>query len=561
MLKTTGPSGPVSHNVRNPQLTQTNRTVLMNLTSEKKAPAVGAIHAVSLPPEITIPVMDAAEVSGFGFRHYPTVDSLLESAAPSSQGCVLISGGLDSASLATISRLQSHFYTIPVIVLLNTDSAESAVELMRHGVFSVMTRPFEHQKLVSTMTAAVQSSINNQTTIDSCREASLRMGEATEKELEVLVLIMEGRKNKEIAAALGITVRAVEDRRFRLMKKVGVESVAELVALAVTARYYDQGFTAGSLRTTSISTPKQFVKGIEVWAPSADESHLFLSQSCYRDAAALQEATRGVTFRHGEGLPGDVWQRRAPAFLKEIITSDFVRSGAAGAVGVTAAVGFPVFANGKVASVVLILLDSRHQVKAAFESWRVDPKSEALRLVNGTYINCERLRRLSEFVQLPIGQGLAGVAAEQGRPYVGARFADDGNAVRGLAFAAEQLISGVCLPLTDSGSVVSDVFTLFNAETNPVFSILQIWKANETGLSLTAEYVDGIPSLAAQMIKAGPIHDSIAFEAWRTGSPIVADNGSSSRIVLSPTSPAPSFGIAIPTLIKGKVVAVAVLAN
>lgn len=533
----------------------------MNTTSNQETVSAGVIHAVSLPPETTIPVLDAAEVSGFGFRQYPGVESLLESAAPSSQGCVLIAGNHDGNSIAVINRLQSHFYTLPVIVLLETNSADSAVELMRLGVFSVLTRPFEHQKLVSTMTSAVQSSVSNQAAIDLCREASLRMNEATEKELEVLVLIMDGRKNKEIALALGITVRAVEDRRFRLMKKVGVESVAELVALAVTARYYDQGFTSGSLRTTSIPEPQQCLKGIEVWVPSVDGACLQLSQSCYRDAVAFQEATTGVTFRHGEGLPGVVWQRRAPAFLKEIINSDFVRSGAAGAVGMTAAAGFPVFCNEKIVAVLLLLLDSRHQVKAAFESWRADPQTESLRLVNGTYINCERLRRLSEFIHLPVGEGLAGVAAEQGRPYVGSRFSEDGNAVRGLALAAEQLISGVCLPLTDSGSVASDVFALFNAETNPVFTMLQLWKRNGAGLTLTAEYVDGIPSLTAQMNKANLINDSIAYECFQTGMPIVADNGSAHRLVHSPTSPAPTFGVAIPTLVKGKVVAVTVLAN
>lgn len=519
------------------------------------------IHAVALPPEMTIPVLDASEVSGFGFRQYPRLDSLIDSAAPSSQGCVVIAGDAENRNLAAISLLQSHFYTIPVIVLLESNSAEAAVELMRQGVFSVLTKPLEHQKLVTTITSAVESSVSNQTTIDSCREASLRMGEATEKELEVLVLIMEGKKNKEIAGILGITVRAVEDRRFRLMKKVGVESVAELVALAVTARYYERGFTAGSLRGAAISDSKQFVKGIEVWVPSDDESTLQLSQSCYRDAVSFQEATRGVTFRRGEGLPGDVWERRAPSFLNEIITQDFVRSGAAGAVGMTTAVGFPVFSKERVEAVVLILLDSRHQVKAAFESWRVDPQSGDLRLVNGTYVNCERLRRLSEFVHLPIGEGLAGVAAEQGRPYAGARFAEDQNAVRGLALSAEQLVSGVSLPLTDSGSVASDVFLLFNSESNPVFSMVQVWKVNGVGLTLTSEYVDGVPSLTAQMAKAQPIHDSLAYECCSTGKPVVADNGQAHRIVHSPTTPAPTFGVAVPTLINGKVVAVTVLAN
>ena len=126
---------------------------------------------------------------------------------------------------------------------------------------------------------------------------------------------------------------------------------------------------------------------------------------------------------------------------------------------------------------------------------------------------------------------------------------------------AEHLVSGVGLPLTDAGSVNCDVLMLFNAENNPVFSMMQVWKANGLGLTLATEYVDGVPSLTAQMSKAKSVMNSIAFECWNRGIPIMADNSSADRIAHSPTVPDPGYGIAVPTLVKGKVVAVTVLAN
>jgi FixJ family two-component response regulator len=511
-------------------------------------------------------VFDAAEVAGFGFRQYPTIDRLLDACGPSTVGCLVISCGEDTArNRADIEHLKSHLLSMSIIVLLDSGSTVCAVELMQQGVFSVLTQPYEHHKLVSTISAAVDMSVSHQTSVDGCREASLRMSEATDKELEVLSLIMEGRKNKEIARLLGITVRAVEDRRFRLMKKVSVDSVAELVALAITAKFHEQGITTVSVRSPLVSNTSQSVKGIEVWVPSRDDLQLELADSCYRDATAFQEASRGLTFRRGEGLPGSIWERRAPAFLKELISGGFVRSSAAGASGMTTAVGFPVFCDGRVQSVVLILLDGRQQMKAAFESWRFEPQSSALRLVSGTYVNCEKLRRLSEFMHLPIGEGLAGVAAEQGRPYAGARFAEDANAVRGIALSAEQLVSGVALPLTDSGAVTSDVFLMFNSETTPMFSLLQVWKpaADGSGLCLASEYVDGVPSLASQISSIRqPTSDGIAGESWKKCSPVVVDNGHASQAIIRTVhATTPSFGIAIPTIVAGKVVAVTVLAN
>lgn len=537
----------------------------MNSTTDHNLPSGVTIHAVALTPQATIPILDAAETVGFGFRQYPSVESLLESAAPSSTGCVLVTCDEDAAQNANlIGRVKAHFFSMPLVVLPTSDSSANAVELMQLGVFSVLVQPLEHQKLVTTLTKAVELSIQNQSTVDLCRDASLRMREATEKEIEVLQLIMNGKKNKEIAVLLGITVRAVEDRRFRLMKKVGVDSVAELVALAVSGRYYDQGFASNGLRSALVPDTNHGVKGIEVWSPSDDETQLELSQSCYRDAIAFRDASKGLTFRRGEGLPGKVWETRAPGFLKELITSGFVRSNAAGAAGMTTAVGFPVFCQERVQAVVLILLDSRHQMKAAFESWRIDPTSSCLRLSGGTFINCEKLRRLSGFISLPVGEGLPGYAAEQARPYVGARFADEGNCVRGIALAAEQLISGVALPLTDSGASTSDVFLMFNSENTPLFSLLQVWKptSDEKGVQLVNEYIDGIPSLNSRMSSVSRAPDaSIAGQCLQARRPVVVDNGETTAILRSSGGPPPAFGLAVPTIVNGRVVAITVVAN
>ena len=61
-----------------------------------------------------------------------------------------------------------------------------------------------------------------------------RLAALTPKEREVLDLLAAGKTNKEIADALGLSVRAVEDRRGRLMKRVGAGSPAELIALTRT---------------------------------------------------------------------------------------------------------------------------------------------------------------------------------------------------------------------------------------------------------------------------------------------------------------------------------------
>lgn len=523
------------------------------------------VHTVAFTPEAAIPILDATEATNFALRNYPTVERLFESTTPNSTGCVIVHLDHNESKHAdAVARIKAYFFSMPVVVVRNADSADDVVLLMQQGAHSVLPHPVEHATLVATMTGAIEESVQNQSTVDLCRDASLRMQQATEKELEVLTLIMDGKKNKEIAVNLGITVRAVEDRRFRLMKKVSADSVAELVALAVSARYFDQGFSTSGLRRTAAPDTHRGVKGLEVWIPSDDETHLMLSQSCYRDAMEFHKASEGLVLRRGEGLPGRIWESGAPGFLKELITNDFVRRRAAGAAGMTTAVGFPVFCEERLQSVVMILLDSRHQMKAAFESWRLDPESSALRLSGGTYMNCEKLRRLSGFISLPVGEGLPGFAAEQARPLIGSRFNDERHAVRGIALAAEQLISGLALPLTDSGAAVGDVFLLFNSETTPIFSLLQIWKPNGTGtgVQLSTEYRDGVSSLSNQLSRVPEaVSENIAGQCWQQRMPVIADDGEWNKISQSAAGAVPTFGIAIPTLVAGKVVAVTVLAS
>jgi hypothetical protein len=353
------------------------------------------------------------------------------------------------------------------------------------------------------------------------------------------------------------------------MKKVGVESLAELVSTAVSAKYYDQGFGLRPIAPTTVPTHRrthQCLRGIEIWTPSEDESHLAIRQSCYHEAPAFGEASREYIFRRGEGLPGKIWQQRAPVFMDELITTEFPRTGIASAEGMTTAIGFPVFCEGHLDSIILILVDSRDQkVKAAFESWSYDADSSAFKLVAGTFINCEKLRRLSEYVSLPIGQGLPGVCVEQSSPYIGARFADNTPEVRGIAIASEQLLTGVALPLTDSGRVVSDTFLLFNSESTPVFSVLQVWKpiSNSGELYLITEFIDGVPTLSSQVLEVAKTHQKgIAGKSYLSGSPeIMGERSESVLILANKTATVPTLAIAIPTLIGGKVVAVTVLAN
>lgn len=527
----------------------------MNSESTPKPSNKPTVYSVGRMPDLELNLVEVALASGCGLQQYETPRALEDVASPSVTGCILYVTDSVDRSESDVASLRNHFRFLSIIVLTNSVSAENIVQLVRQGAHSVLSDAPEPGALTGTIDAAVEKSLSTKNLVDSSSDASVRMAEATPKELEVLDLVMAGKKNREIASELNITVRAVEDRRFRLMRKLQVESVAELVELAVTARFNNQGFVSP---TGAPPEPSRDIclKGIEVWGPSDDSSELDLLQCAYRDASGFREASEGITFRRGQGLPGQIWQNRAPVFLDELINSSFVRRKAASEVGMTTAVGFPVFRNRKVVAVVLFLLEARPDVRAAFESWRIDPQTDHLTLSDGTYINCNRLRRLSRCLHLPVGEGLAGTAAEQRRPYATARFQEDTNVVRSAEFVADHLTAAAALPLMDSGSLIDDVFVVLNSNATPVFSLIQVWEDNGYGLKLVTEIADGVPTLNGQLHPVGAEPDTLQARCLDQQRPLIGTIGEASMVAVAREGSPSSIAIAVPTYSRGRHVAV-----
>lgn len=526
------------------------------------------VIGVSLDAEVNQLTCRIADSAGLRFRSYLSVDRLIEAVPDGSAGCVLLQKSKFESydqTAAGMQRLQTELGQLPVIMLAESCPTTNAVQLMRLGAYMVLEFPVDHETLHETIQAACQWSSE---TLSSCEESfnvRRRMREATDKELEVLDLVMAGQKNKDIADQLGITIRAVEDRRIRLMKKLQVESLAELIELAVIFRRAERDKRLAGRLIRRGHQPRRFVRGIEVWEPDRTLSRLVLNHSVYRDASAMETASRGLSFAMDEGLPGEVWQSGRPVFYQQLTSGPFRRSEAAAASGLTTGVGFPIFRNGRLQSVVLLLLDGGEVLRTAVEHWQVNSTSQRYELAGAVYANCEKLRRLSEHVSFPLGSGLPGVIGERLMPYIGTRFSEDSNAVRGVAIASEELISGIGLPLTDSGRLSDDVLLLLNSDSTPLFRLLQIWKPGRDAgdLTLFCEALNGERTLHSKCNRSISVDsDSIVARTFDVGRPHVSNEAEVvNQLVAQEHFPLPTVAMAIPTLLNGKVIAVSILAD
>jgi two-component system response regulator DctR len=117
---------------------------------------------------------------------------------------------------------------LPVIFLTGHGDVPTAVAAVKRGAFDFVEKPFSNNALVDRIEQALQRSADELLRRRGRRAQAQRLAELTERELEVMRLVVEGQPNKRVADELGISVRTVEVHRARVFEKMDVKSAVEL---------------------------------------------------------------------------------------------------------------------------------------------------------------------------------------------------------------------------------------------------------------------------------------------------------------------------------------------
>ena len=153
---------------------------------------------------------------------------------PAAPSCLLLDVRMPGMSgLALFDRLVERGLTrhLPVIFLTGHADVPTAVASVKRGAFDFVEKPFSDNALVDRVEQALAISTQALTEREAARLLSRSLGDLTEREREVMRLVVEGKPNKLIADALDISVRTVEVHRARLFDKMGVKSAVELANL------------------------------------------------------------------------------------------------------------------------------------------------------------------------------------------------------------------------------------------------------------------------------------------------------------------------------------------
>jgi two-component system response regulator DctR len=150
---------------------------------------------------------------------------------PDAPACVLLDVRMPGMSgLALFDRLieRGWLASLPVIFLTGHGDVPTAVAAFKRGAFDFVEKPFSNNALVDRVEQALQSSAQALAQRRQHGDVVHRLAELTERERDVMPLVVKGWPNKLIADELHISVRTVEVHRARIFEKMDVKSAVEL---------------------------------------------------------------------------------------------------------------------------------------------------------------------------------------------------------------------------------------------------------------------------------------------------------------------------------------------
>jgi RNA polymerase sigma factor (sigma-70 family) len=168
---------------------------------------------------------------------YPSAESFLDAVQPDWRGCVLIDlqlKGIDGLRLQ--ARLAERKITMPVIFVTGHGDVGTARDALKAGALDFIEKPVDNDRLVELVGSAMARDAAQAQRRVRAEQLASRMQRLTQREREVMQRVVAGQHNREIAADLGISPRTVEVYKARLMDKLDVRRVADLVKLALEAQ-------------------------------------------------------------------------------------------------------------------------------------------------------------------------------------------------------------------------------------------------------------------------------------------------------------------------------------
>lgn len=193
-------------------------------------PNSATVFVVDDDPDVRKALERLLCASGWNVRSYASGSDFLADAPGGDGGCILLDVSMPGMTGPELQdRIQELGITTPVVYLTGSCDLPTGVRAMKAGALDLLEKPVDEERLLRVVQDAVDRDAGARASRARLGAVRDRLARLSAREREVMDHVLAGHLNKQIAADLGIAEKTVKVHRGRMMAKMGVRSVAQLV--------------------------------------------------------------------------------------------------------------------------------------------------------------------------------------------------------------------------------------------------------------------------------------------------------------------------------------------
>lgn len=174
-------------------------------------------------------------LKGFAPLTFASGEEFLSKVAAAPSGCLLIDMQMSGMSgLAVQQELINRGITLPTIVITAYGDVATARAALKSGAIDFLEKPLDEEALDRIIRTALDVGAEAAARATAAADLAARLSRLTDREREVLDMVVAGRHNREVAVDLGISPRTVEVYKARMMEKMRVSRIPDLIRLVLT---------------------------------------------------------------------------------------------------------------------------------------------------------------------------------------------------------------------------------------------------------------------------------------------------------------------------------------
>jgi FixJ family two-component response regulator len=191
------------------------------------------VYVLDDDPEMVKALTRLLRAKRFEVRGFTSVRAFLEAYCPADTACLVLDVAMPELDGLELQRHLTHQgILIPIIFLTGHGDIPTSVRAIKAGATDFLTKPVDAAALVQAVRAALQTAETRRQTMAETAALAVRLATLTPREREVMEHVVAGQLNKQIAADLGTGEQNIKLHRAHIMRKMGVESLADLVRAA-----------------------------------------------------------------------------------------------------------------------------------------------------------------------------------------------------------------------------------------------------------------------------------------------------------------------------------------